>query len=76
MITLLRKGSSLIYVHYKTGNYTNNLAGANFSLHESDSELNFEIDLSGNYKARSTDTNSYADVTELSETHEGLTTSR
>ena len=72
MSTSLRKAFAHIYVAYKNGGWTNSLSGENFVVHESNDELNFEIDLSANYKSHNKDTNSYSDIHELLESHEQI----
>lgn len=69
MSTSVRKGGSHIYIEYINGGYTSSLSGKNFIVHETNEELNFEIDLSGNYKVQNKSTNSYLDINELSESY-------
>jgi hypothetical protein len=72
MRTSLRKGSSLIYIEFTSGDFINSLFGSNFVVHKSDDKLNFEIDLTENYRTQNKSINSYLDIQELSESHEKL----
>ena len=63
----LRKGTAHVHVTYRNGNYTNNLNGMNFEVQADEQRVTLSIDMSGNQRAGSESSNSYADVIELQE---------
>ena len=68
----LRKGTAGISIEYVTGDYSNNLVGAEFELEELGTDICINIDLTGNLRVRNKATNSYADAIELIEDHASL----
>lgn len=68
----LRKTSTGISVTYTGGNYSNNLAGSDFTVDESDEFICVSVDLSCNLRVRNKDSNSYYDACELAEDHAKL----
>ena len=72
MQRILRKTAAHVSVTYSHGNFSNNLNGTDFLLHESEKEILLTVDLSTNLRVRNKASNCYADAIELASDHSKL----
>lgn len=72
MKRLLRKTAASVSVTYSDGNYSNNLAGTEFELEQSEAGICLNINLEGNLSVRNKFASCYSDACELAEDHASL----
>jgi len=69
---ILRKTAAHVSITYSHGNFSNNLNGTDFLLHESENEILLTVDLSSNLRVRNKESNCYSDAIELARDHSTL----
>jgi len=68
----LKKTAAGVWVTYSDGEYSNNLAGSDFTVEESQGHICLRIDLSCNLRVRNKEDCCYYDACELAEQHSKL----
>jgi hypothetical protein len=68
----LRKTTAGVSVTYSNGGYSNNLAGTDFAVEESEDFICLSINLAGNLHVRNKESNCYYDACELAERYSTL----